>query len=417
MTHYHKVMRNNTMKVPARFLPALLLGAAVAAITALSCATSAVAQEKEKGPKNSPALAKPLEGGEGRSARRSKYPDAIAKLKAAEGDLEARRPTTSTSSTRCCRLAYIKTQQLSGGRQGDGGEARQTDSRQQSEQPTLHQGSWRRSTTRSRTTTRRSSSATAPSRAASPTMQMTTIVGQSYYLKGDWKGTLKFEERYRRCRDQGRADAYQRVAAADLQRLREAAGRGLSDTTRWKSWCSYYPKPEYWQQLLYGMRRTTSGNETQLLQTYRLMPEVDVLKEAGATTPRWRSSRSSGLARRGAAGAREGIARRTCSLTSAPRTRPAAARHTRRRPRPRGPGRAGEDREGSRRRAHRRSRTSAVGLRVPGLSASTTRRSISSPRDSARASLKERAPRRACCSASRSSRPATRTTRSSPSTR
>ena len=46
------------MKVPARFFAALILGAAVAASAVLVPATSAFAQEK--GPKNSPALAKPL---------------------------------------------------------------------------------------------------------------------------------------------------------------------------------------------------------------------------------------------------------------------------------------------------------------------------------------------------------------------
>ncbi len=52
----------------------------------------------------------------------------------------------------------------------------------------------KRSTTRSRTTTRRSSSASAPSRAARPARRTRTSSRQSYYLKGDWKDTLKFED-------------------------------------------------------------------------------------------------------------------------------------------------------------------------------------------------------------------------------
>jgi len=49
------------MKAPARFISAVVLGAAVALIVALTPATSTAAEEKaEKGPKNSPALAKPL---------------------------------------------------------------------------------------------------------------------------------------------------------------------------------------------------------------------------------------------------------------------------------------------------------------------------------------------------------------------
>jgi len=73
------------MKATARFLPALMLGAAVAAIAVLASAPSALAQEKgEKGPKNSPALAKPLK--EANDALKAKnYSDAITKLRAAEG--------------------------------------------------------------------------------------------------------------------------------------------------------------------------------------------------------------------------------------------------------------------------------------------------------------------------------------------
>ena len=44
---------------------------------------------------------------------------------------------------------------------------------------------------------------------------------------------------------------------------------------------TYYPKPEYWSNLLFSMRRQTSNNDTNTLQTYRLMNDVDILKEAG----------------------------------------------------------------------------------------------------------------------------------------
>src|SRR5947208_17160480 len=41
---------------------------------------------------------------------------------------------------------------------------------------------------------------------------------------------------------------------------------------------TYYPKPDYWYQLLFTLRQQTSGNDANTLQTYRLMSEVDVLK-------------------------------------------------------------------------------------------------------------------------------------------
>ena len=43
---------------------------------------------------------------------------------------------------------------------------------------------------------------------------------------------------------------------------------------------SYYPKPEYWSNLLFAIRNQTSNNDTNTLQTYRLMNDVDILKEA-----------------------------------------------------------------------------------------------------------------------------------------
>ena len=106
-----------------------------------------------------------------------------------------RRPrTTSTSSTTCWPSSYIKTNDLPGGRQGDrGGDRRRLDRRGRSAAEASRR--WRRSTTSSRTTTRRSSSATAPSRAASPTRSIKTIVGQSYYLKGDYKGDAEVRGR------------------------------------------------------------------------------------------------------------------------------------------------------------------------------------------------------------------------------
>ena len=42
---------------------------------------------------------------------------------------------------------------------------------------------------------------------------------------------------------------------------------------------AYYPKPEYWKQLLYTLFQDTPGQSTRaMLQLYRLMSEVDVLK-------------------------------------------------------------------------------------------------------------------------------------------
>src|SRR3974377_1309158 len=99
-------MRNNVMKVPARLIAAVILGAAVAATTVLDPAGSAYAQEK--GPKNSPALAKPLK--DANDALKAKnYSAAITKLKAAE-TLPGKTPADQYIINEMLSFAYIKTQ-------------------------------------------------------------------------------------------------------------------------------------------------------------------------------------------------------------------------------------------------------------------------------------------------------------------
>jgi len=104
-----------------------------------------------------------------------------------------------------------------------------------------------------------------------------TIVGQAYYLKGDWKGTLHFEEGLVDDKIKNgqtpKNESLQLVLSACIK-LSDSA----CETRSLEKIVAYYPKPEYWSQLLYTMRQQTSGNEANLLQTYRLMSEVDVLK-------------------------------------------------------------------------------------------------------------------------------------------
>src|SRR5689334_14201102 len=108
VTNFPRQMRNHPMKVYGRFFAAGILGAAVAAIMALAPATSVLAQEKEKGPKNSPALAKPLS--EANNALKAKnYSDAIAKLKAAES-VSGKTPADQYIINEMLSFAYIKTQ-------------------------------------------------------------------------------------------------------------------------------------------------------------------------------------------------------------------------------------------------------------------------------------------------------------------
>ncbi|HVS76163.1 MAG TPA: hypothetical protein VHE11_04460 [Steroidobacteraceae bacterium] len=106
--------------------------------------------------------------------------------------------------------------------------------------------------------------------------QMPTLVGQAYYLKGDWKGVQRFES------SQIAADEKKGTAPdnTSLQLLLSAClkmkDEGCTDNALQKL-VVYHPKPEYWQQLLYSMFKTVKSDRN-LLQTYRLASEVDVLK-------------------------------------------------------------------------------------------------------------------------------------------
>jgi tetratricopeptide (TPR) repeat protein len=104
------------------------------------------------------------------------------------------------------------------------------------------------------------------------------IVGQAYYLKGDWKGTLKFEEGLvdsdikagRTPKDQ----SLQLILSSCVKlQDQDCEGQALEKLV------AYYPKPEYWKQLLYTMAQTKAANASDrtTLQLYRLMAEVDVL--------------------------------------------------------------------------------------------------------------------------------------------
>ncbi len=107
--------------------------------------------------------------------------------------------------------------------------------------------------------------------------ELRTLVGQAYYLKGDWKGTLHFEE--------GQVDNVireGRTPKGEALQLILSACVKLNDqpceTRALERVVTYYPKPDYWYQLLFTLRQQTSGNDANTLQTYRLMFEVDVLK-------------------------------------------------------------------------------------------------------------------------------------------
>jgi len=111
--------------------------------------------------------------------------------------------------------------------------------------------------------------------------EINVIVGQSYYLKGDYKGTLKF---------------FQPVIDADIKAGRTPKDQQLQlvmsscvkiedadcTTKALEKLVTYYPKPDYWKDLLYTLQqdRSQTQSDKNTLQLFRLMSEVDVLARA-----------------------------------------------------------------------------------------------------------------------------------------
>lgn len=106
---------------------------------------------------------------------------------------------------------------------------------------------------------------------------MVTLVSQAYYIKGDYKGTLAFVNEYNDAQIKaGKTPKEQSLNLALSSCLKlddtECATKALERMV------AFYPKPDYWQNLLYSLFQQEGQTDKSLLQVYRLAAEVDVLK-------------------------------------------------------------------------------------------------------------------------------------------
>jgi hypothetical protein len=106
---------------------------------------------------------------------------------------------------------------------------------------------------------------------------MVTLVSQAYYIKGDYKGTMAFVNEYNESQikagKQPKEQAINLVLSSCLKLDdNECATKALERMV------SYYPKPDYWQNLLYSLFQQEGQTDKSLLQVYRLAADVDVLK-------------------------------------------------------------------------------------------------------------------------------------------
>lgn len=108
--------------------------------------------------------------------------------------------------------------------------------------------------------------------------RMRTLVGQAYYLKGDYKGAQKFEDSAIENEIKGGQTPKKEQLLLYYSACQKNNDSNCS-TKAMERLVQYYPEPDYWGQLLYNLRASVpSNNDALTLQVYRLMLEVDVLK-------------------------------------------------------------------------------------------------------------------------------------------
>ncbi len=107
---------------------------------------------------------------------------------------------------------------------------------------------------------------------------MYTLVAQAYYIKEDYKNAQKFLDSY--LDTQIKAGKTPKEQTLQLLLSSSVKQDDADGTTRaLEQLVAYYPKSEYWQQLLYSMFTQQGQTDKSLLHVYRLASEVDVLKK------------------------------------------------------------------------------------------------------------------------------------------
>lgn len=108
-----------------------------------------------------------------------------------------------------------------------------------------------------------------------------TIVSQSYYLKGDYKDTIRFTNDYidQQVKSGGMPKETELEIVLDsCLKLNDNA----CETRALERLVTFYPKPEYWQNLvdtLYQSKQA-ENNDADMLNIYRLANEVGAIKRA-----------------------------------------------------------------------------------------------------------------------------------------
>jgi tetratricopeptide (TPR) repeat protein len=267
-------MRNTTMNIKSRLVMTLVLSAAVVAATSL---VPAVAADKKEENKVSKDLAKPLKAAQD-ALQAKKYPDALAKLKEAESNPK-KTPYDEHVINVLAGSAYARTNDYQSAEKAF--EAQVNDGfTDQQDLPRIVKAT-AQINYQLKNYDKAIEYGNKAVKGGFGDEEINVIVGQSYYLKNDWKGTIGF---------------FKPIVDADIKAGRTPKDQSLQlmmsacvklddadcTTKSLEKLVAYYPKPDYWKDLLYTLQqdKALTQSEKNTLQLYRLMSEVDVLARA-----------------------------------------------------------------------------------------------------------------------------------------
>jgi tetratricopeptide (TPR) repeat protein len=268
-------MRNNTMNPKSeslvRLAATLVLSAAVVGATGF--VTAAAADKKDEN-KVSKDLAKPLKAAQD-ALQAKKYQDALAKLKEAEGNPK-KTPYDEHVINVLAGSAYARTNDYPDAEKAF--EAQANDGfTEAAELPRIIKAV-AQINYQLKNYDKAIEYGNRAIKNGNGDEEVNVIVGQSYYLKGDYKGTLKFLQPLA----EGDIKAGRTPKDQTLQLIMSSCVKvedAECTTKALEKLVTYYPKPDYWKDLLYTLQQDKSQTQSDknTLQLFRLMSEVDVL--------------------------------------------------------------------------------------------------------------------------------------------
>jgi hypothetical protein len=262
------------MKIRSNTLAALALSAVVACVFGFAPTTPAFAADK---PQNTKAAGKALQGAKA-SLDAKKYQDAINKLKDAQ-NISGKNDYDEHLISEMLSYAYVKTNNLPEAAkviEADLDSKYNSTSEKQQRIRQLFQINY---------TLKNYDKVLAlgdrMSKEGIATDDTYTYMGQAYFLKGDFKGAARFM--------QGQVDSQIKSGKRPKEQLLNLVQNACLKTDdnaclqrTYERLVLYYPKPQYWQNLMAAMYHTqdgSGGSDQQQLQVYRLASAVGVLNK------------------------------------------------------------------------------------------------------------------------------------------